>query len=220
MSDIKKEEDTNTTPNTTQTSNVPPITNEPATTNEQPEVQSSQPPIPAPKKTEKTVEVDRKVWDAMVEKMDKVENFLMDSERRNRPFSASERADMGKYVKVHFYKGMPVIAYGRTHKRKDDDGQQVLFIEIVTSDETLHLVHMLDYFNDETNHQLCKVKETKERNHVEGNEVINATVVDFDNYRSSFQDKQVRVEVVYRKRDYVVTLENGDEITVNESVVN
>ncbi len=181
-------------------------------------------PTPPPTKTTSAnndnVTIKRSVWEDVVSKLSRVEELLDANEQRLAPHSRDDEGNMGKKVKVHLIDGKLVTAYGRTHKRKDEDGNPCLYIELFTEDDKIHVVHLLDYFNDETNHQLCTVKEEKVRKTKDQFGTVRALVVDFDGYRSFYGDKDVAVEVVYKKRDFVVDLADGREVTVNESAVN
>lgn len=174
----------------------------------------SQPPAP------ETVTIPKSVLDDMQSKLNSFEAFMVTQEEHNKPFSRASIENRKRMVKVHFYKDLPVIAYGLTHKRKNDEGQQVLFIEFVTEDKALHVVNMMEYFSNESNSPWCEVIEVKTRDKVVTQGSVPATIVEWDKYRSYYSDKQIALEVVYKKHDYLVKLPDGREMWINESVIN
>lgn len=171
---------------------------------------------PAPE----TITLPKSVLDEMQAKLNSFEAFMVTQEDRDKPFSRASLENQKRMVKVHMYKGLPVIAYGLTHKRLNDEKQQTLFIEFVTEDKSLHVVNMMEYFSDESNSPWCEVLETKTRTEVITQGSVPATVVEWDKYRSYYSDKQVALEVVYKKHDYLVKLPDGREMWINESVLN
>jgi hypothetical protein len=174
----------------------------------------NQPPAP------EMVTISKELLENLQNKLNSFEAFMVTQEDRDKPFSRASIENQKRMVKVHMYKGLPVIAYGITHKRKNEDGQPALFIEFVTEDKSLHVVNMMEYFSDESNSPWCEVIQTKTRNEVLTQGSVPATVVEWDKFSSYYSDKQVALEVVYKKNDFLVKLPDGRELWINESVIN
>jgi hypothetical protein len=175
---------------------------------------------PTTKPQEEMVQVPKSTLEQMQAKLDSFDAFITSQEDKNKPFSRAALENITRKVKVHFYKGLPVIAYGQTHKRKSEDGQQVLFIEFITEDKALHVVNMLEYFSDETNSPWCEIVDIKVRPEIVSQGSVQAVVVEWDQYKSYYSDKQVSLDVVYKRHDYLVKLPDGRELLLNESVIN
>lgn len=165
------------------------------------------------KKQDSKVLIDKEKFEQLMEKVNTLESALkgvteVEDEQPKNPTAL-----------VRFINGKVVIGYGNSYEKKALDGRKYLMLEVVTEDKKVHEVEYLPFMN-QGDQEKVEIISKEEKPDIIKLDKIYKTEYDYQNYRHTFTDKLVDLQVEIPNTLFTVRLKNGKELVLPEKALN